>query len=396
MTKTPWLAFPLLVALVILPRISVDLYSPSLPNMGVSLHASVASLQMTMTTFMFGYAISMLVAGPLSDSIGRKKVMLSGLILFVVASLVCSFSPNVSFLIVARFFQALGGCCGTVIARVMVKDIHSKEDQINMLTRLSSAMAICPLIIPILGGTLQTYFGWQSIFYVLTLFSVVIFILGKNQIQETITQKTSLSIKNIFSNYKMLLTHRLFIGYSLAIGFAWCVYFSFTLESPFLIQKTLRESAIFFGMIFSLTIVGYLIGARLTKKYANFLGWDKLILIGTIISLIGAFILTGLFLSIHLNWEILVFPMMLTMCGVGIIIPCTQAAVTQPFPTIAGTASGLFFFIQMIFGGIDGIIIQHFRSDSAMPMAIIILFFSFCLFFSFYKIIWKNPKFKNI
>ena len=92
-----------------------------------SLHATDASLQMTMTMFMFGYALSMLIAGPLSDSIGRKRVMFYGLITYMIATLACAFAPSVGFLIVGRFFQALGGCCGTVVARVMVKDAYSKE-----------------------------------------------------------------------------------------------------------------------------------------------------------------------------------------------------------------------------------------------------------------------------
>lgn len=360
--------------------------------MGLLLHANDSALQMTMTSFMFGYAISMLVAGPLSDSFGRRKILLSGLILFFVASIACAFSHTISILIGSRFFQALGGCCGTVIARVVVKDVHSKDEQIKMLARLSSAMAICPLIMPVLGGTLQIYFGWRSVFILLTLFALIVFVLSETQLRETNVQTHPLSLKKLFSNYKMLLMHRLFIGYSLALSFAWCNYFTFTLESPFLLQKTLGLSAIVFGLLFSMTVIGYLVGTRLTKMYANLLGWDKLILIGTLISLIGAILLMIFVFSMKLHWQIIVFPMMLLMCGVGIIIPCTQAAVTQPFPTIAGTVSGLFFFIQMLFGGMDGIIIQSFRRDSAVPMALMIMIVSISLFFTFYNIVWKKSE----
>ena len=130
-----------------------------------TLNTTDLSLKMTLTIFMFGYALSMLIAGSLADSMGRKRVMFYGLILFMLSSLVCALAPNVNVLILGRFFQALGGCCGTVVSRVMVKDSYEREEQIKILAHLSSAMAICPLIIPVLGGGLQLYFGWRSVFF---------------------------------------------------------------------------------------------------------------------------------------------------------------------------------------------------------------------------------------
>lgn len=392
MVKTQWLTLPLLIALVILPRLSVDLYLPSLPSMVGSLNATDASLQMTMTMFMFGYALSMLIAGPLSDSIGRKRVMFYGLITYMIATLACAFAPSVGFLIVGRFFQALGGCCGTVVARVMVKDAYSKEEQIKVLAHLSSAMAICPLITPVLGGTLQMMFGWRAVFFLLAFFSLLLFILGEREIQEFSHQHVALSLKKLLLNFKMLLTHRLFIGYSLAIGLAWCNYFAFTLESPFLMQDILGLSPVAFGAVFSLVVVGYLAGTRFTRVLANKVGWDNLIFAAALLSISGALLMAVLVFFMKLNWAIIAFPMMLTMCGVGIIIPCTQAAVMQPFPAIAGTASGLFFFIQMLFGGLCGLIIQSFRNDAAATLAIVVLIASVMLLVSFYKIIWIHSK----
>ncbi|MBA2649052.1 MAG: MFS transporter [Legionella sp.] len=164
MVKTKWLMLPLLITLVILPRLSIDFYLPSLPYIGDELQANDTSLQMTLTIFMFGYALSMLIAGPLSDILGRKRVLMYGLIIYLVATLACAVSTSIISLIIARFFQALGGCCGTVIARVMVKDAYCREKQIKILSHLSAAMAICPLLIPILGGTSQAFFGWRVLF----------------------------------------------------------------------------------------------------------------------------------------------------------------------------------------------------------------------------------------
>jgi MFS transporter, DHA1 family, multidrug resistance protein len=115
MLKTRWLIMPILLALVILPRLSIDLYLSALPDMARLMGTSEGLLQMTLTVFMFGYALSMLLAGPLSDIIGRKRVIYIGLTLYLIATFACAVSTSIVALIIARFFQALGGCCGTVV-----------------------------------------------------------------------------------------------------------------------------------------------------------------------------------------------------------------------------------------------------------------------------------------
>jgi len=375
-----------------LPRVSIDFYLPSLPHIGDVLHANDTSLQMTLTIFMFGYALSMLIAGYLSDTLGRKRVLIYGLILYFISTIACAVSTSIIFLITARFFQALGGCCGTVIARVMVKDAYSREEQIKILSYLSAAMAICPLLIPILGGISQTFLGWRAVFYILALFSLLLLIFSKRQINESHIDNHSTSLRILFGYYKQLITNRLFIGYSIAIGLAWCDYFAFTLESSFLLQKNLGFNPIIFGGFLSIVVSGYLIGTQITKRFANEIGWDNLIFIATIICLFGSLLLTTLNILFVLNWITIVLPMIIIMSGVGIIIPCTQAAVMQPFSKIAGTASGLFFFIQMIFGGVCGLVLQAFKHNSATPMILIILICSLMLVCIFYTLIWKFKK----
>lgn len=379
----------MLIAMVILPRLSMDLYLPALPNMAQALHVSDAQLQTTLTIFMFGYALSMLISGPLSDVMGRKKVILGGLCLYLVSTVVCALTHSIVVLIGARFFQALGGCCGTVVARVMVKDGYDKQQQIHILAYLSAAMAICPLLAPIIGGSLQLYFGWHIAFYILTIFALVLLMVSEAQLMTDRSLIKKLSFAALINNYRLLLRSRVFIGYSLAIGLAWCNYFAFTVESPFLLMKTLGLTTFSFGLIFSLVVLGYLFGTLLTKRYANSIGWDRLILIATWLCILGASVMTLLVALLPLSWLSLSSPMFLIMMGVGIIIPCTQGAVMQPFPSMAGTASGLFFFIQMLFGGVCGLIIQNLPRNSAVPMAVVIMVSSLLLLISYHRLIWR-------
>lgn len=376
-----------LIFLVILPRISIDLYLPSLPAIGVDLHASDKLLQMTLTIFMLGYALSMLIAGPLSDYFGNKRVFIYGISIFLVATFVCATTTSIHVLIWARFFQALGGCCGTLIARVLVKQLYEPKEQIKILSHLSAAMAICPLFIPILGGTLQVYFGWHIAFYLLAGLALALLFLCQKTIETSPTTTASFSFIELLNNYKLLLTHRLFVGYSLAIGLVWCSYFAFTLESPFIFQNQLGFNSLHFGFIYALAIAGYVIGTRITKAYANEIGWDRLILIAAIFSLLGAIVLMLLVELFPLHALSVILPIMLIMVTVGIIIPCTQGAVMQPFPHIVGTASGLFFFIQMAFGSACGFVLHLCNESSATPLAVSILVSSVLLFISFYWLV---------
>ncbi len=387
MIKTRWLTIPFLIALVILPRISTDLYLPSVPNMGKFFHTNASLLQMTLTTFMFGYALSVLITGPLSDVFGRKKIALYGLFIYAIATLYCALSSSIEALIIARFFQALGGGCGTVIARVIVKDSYAKNQQIHMLAYLSAAMGICPLCIPILGGTLDFYLGWQAVFYALEIFAIALLIMVLYQVQQNSIKLPRIKLKDLMGHYNYILTHRIFLGYSLTIGLAWSGYMVFTVESPFLLQQNMHLNAVLFGCLFALAVVGYLIGTQLTKRFANQIGWDKLIFIAALSCLSGALIMFVLAELFEPRWFMLIFPMLLIMMGVGIIIPCTQAAVLQPFPEITGTASGLFFFIQMLFGGICSLIVQLFSDHSMQTVSLFLLSISSLLIISFYQII---------
>ncbi len=390
MIKTQSLLLPFLILIVILPRLATDLYLPSLPNIILDLSTSVESVQMTMNIFMLGYAFSMLISGPLSDIYGRKKIMILGLVLFLISTIICAICNSIEILIFARFFQALGGCCGTVIARVMVRDGYKKDEQIKILAHLSTAMAICPLVTPFMGGLITLYFGWRYVFILLVLIGLLVLIFSGVQLKESGLKKQYL-FGNLLKNYKILLTSHLFWGYSLTIGLVWSCYFAFTIESPFLFQKALGLNSVEFGILFSIVVLGYVFGAQLSRNYANKVGLDKLIYIAILLCLASAILLISLISLVKLNWIIIVLPMILLMTGVGIIIPCSQAAVMQPFPQMAGTASGLFFFIQMLFGLISGLIIQLVKANNpAMVMAMVILFSTILLYFSFSFLIWSK------
>ena len=165
----PWAWSAILLLLVCLPRLSIDLYLPSLPAMADALQASDGQLQLTLSVFMAGSAASMLVCGPLADRYGRRPVLLAGTLIYVLASLVCACAGNAPVLICARLLQAFGGCSGTMLGRVMVRDRFDRATQARLLGRISMGMGLSPIVAPLAGSVLDAAFGWRAVFGVLCL-----------------------------------------------------------------------------------------------------------------------------------------------------------------------------------------------------------------------------------
>lgn len=393
MFKTEWLIQPLLIGLVMLPYLSTDLYLAALPQMGIDFQASNAAVQMTLTIFMFGYALSLLMGGPLSDFLGRKSVLCSSLVLYFLATGICLFSSSIITLNVGRFLQAIGSGSGMVIARVIVKDVYHKERQIHVMAHLFAAVASSSLLFPTIGGYLKTTLGWKSIFYVLGICSLILLFAVGNQIKKSEILPERFDFWKLLLSYKRLLQNRLFLGYSLAIGLVWVNLITFTLTAPFLLQNNLHFSSLEFGLTYSSAMCGSLMGALIARKLANRLDWNKLIFVGIVICLLGAVTMNLLVWKTPFSWISITLPMFFILLGGGMVIPCTQAAVMQPFPQMAGTASGLFFFIQMNFGGLAGLWVQAFSKISPLLLATTCLFSSLLLITIFYTVVWRKNRY---
>lgn len=388
-----------LMALVALPRISVDIYLPSLPHMVGALKTNISVLQLTLSIYMVGYAISMLISGAFSDRFGRKPVLLFGTTVYIGSTIVCALTQDVWILIVARFFQALGGSCGTVVARTIVKDTFEKKEQVKILTYLSTVMAISPAIAPIIGGYLELAFGWHACFLVLTIVGLIVLFLVLVILKETNKELNSkaLNYQSLLSSYKLLFSHRAFMAYSLAISFAWCAYFAFIISSSFIFQNLMGLNPIEYGIIFAVVVIGYITGSTMARRLVHKYEIESMIYFAAVLCVFASLIMLVATLILPDSTLAIIMPMMVLMVGVGIIIPTTQVAVMQPFPKIVGTASGLFFFIQMIAGAICGMIIGALHQHTQFPMVIVIVVSTFLLFVSFYAMVWhKKSSLNNI
>ncbi|NWA68233.1 multidrug effflux MFS transporter [Pseudomonas reactans] len=341
-----WLV--LLTVLIALPRITLDMHLPALPAMADYFQTSDSQLQLTLTLYALGSAISLLVSGPLTDRFGRRPVLLAGLFLYVLATAACALADNIAVLIIARLFQALGGCCTTVIGRVIVRDYFDRNEQARLLGLISMAMAISPMAAPVLGSLMLPFIHWRGLFVLLGVIAAVLCLVVYRRLPETRPPEVAAAPpRGLLRIYGQLLRDRYFLRYSLAIGCVYSTYFPFISESSALLQRGFHLSATAYALVFAATISGYMLGANLFRRLVRRFEADRLIIAGIAVNVLGSGILALATVALPGEWLAIVLPMVLIMVSVGMVIPACQLSVLQPYGAIAGTASGLFFFTQM-------------------------------------------------
>ncbi|MFK9007288.1 multidrug effflux MFS transporter [Pseudomonas pergaminensis] len=341
-----WLV--LLTVLIALPRVTLDMHLPALPAMADAFQTSDSQLQLILTLYALGSAISLLVSGPLTDRFGRRPVLLAGLFLYVLATAACALADNIAVLIIARLFQALGGCCTTVIGRVIVRDYFDRNEQARLLGLISMAMAISPMAAPVLGSLMLPFIHWRGLFVLLGVIGAVLCLVVYRRLPETRPAEVAAAPpRGLLRIYGQLLRDRYFLRYSVAIGCVYSTYFPFISESSALLQRGFHLSATAYALVFAATISGYMLGANLFRRLVRRFEADRLIVAGIGVNVLGSGILALATVALPAEWLAIVLPMVLIMVSVGMVIPACQLSVLQPYGAIAGTASGLFFFTQM-------------------------------------------------
>lgn len=364
-----WLV--LLTVLIGLPRITLDMHLPALPAMADDFHASDSQLQLTVTLYALGSAISLLVSGPLTDRFGRRPVLLSGLCVYAVATVACALADSIGVLIVARLFQALGGCCTTVIGRVIVRDYFARDEQARLLGLISMAMAISPMAAPVLGSLMLPFIHWRGLFIVLAVIGVALCLVVFRRLPETRPPEVAAAPpSNLLRLYGQLLRDRYFLRYSLAIGCVYSTYFPFISESSALLQRGFHLSATAYALVFAATISGYMLGANLFRRLVLRVEADQLISAAIGLNVLGCVMLAGATVALPQAWLAIVLPMVVIMVSVGMVIPACQLSVLQPYGAIAGTASGLFFFIQMFLTAVSSWATGWLSDGTSQPLVI--------------------------
>ena len=361
----------LLAALTAIGPLSTDMYLPSLPDIARALTASTAQVQLTISAYLIGFAVGQIIYGPISGRHGRKPVLLAALGLYSAATLICALSPSIDVLIGARALQALGGSGCIMVARAIVRDLYSGPRAGRELSVMGSVMALAPVVAPIIGGALQTAFGWRSVFVTLMIAGIG----GATAIwlvlPETLKKRASepVSPASMLRSYGVVVRNPAYLSYmALATG-SYAGLFAWISGASFVLQNLYGLSPLDFGIAFALSAVGYLTGTNLATRFVMRLGLDRTIGIGCCALAAGGL---GMVASVALGFTsafALVLPVAIYLAGMGMVLPQSIAGAMTPFPERAGAASALFGFVQQSIAAICGATVGALLGHNAWPVA---------------------------
>ncbi len=374
MTSPPRPPLVLLIAMVTVGPVSIDIFLPSLPDMTRVFATDVSHVQLTMSIFIGGFALSQLVLGPLSDRYGRRPVLLAGIALYLLASLASLAARSIETLILARLAQSFGACAGPVLSRAIVRDAYPKDEAARTLALMASVFTIAPAVAPIFGGWLHTLFDWRANFVVMSVFGVVSFFGVWKWLVETNLHPDhhALKLGRMFGTYALLVCHRAFLGYTLTVSFVFAGMFSFVSVGSFVLIDVLGVKAQHFGFCFALVISGLLAGNLATARLGHRFGMRRMIGAGVVVALISGTALAGLSLAHIQTVAAVLVPMIGVFLAAGLVLPNGTAAAIAPHGRIAGSASALLGFVQMAVAAGTGWMVGRLHDGTTLPMSLTI------------------------
>jgi DHA1 family bicyclomycin/chloramphenicol resistance-like MFS transporter len=361
----------LLAGLSAFGPLTTDMYLPSLPEIARRLTASTAQVQLTISAYLIGFAVGQIVYGPISDRHGRKPVLLAAIALYCAASLACALSTSIEMLIAARFVQALGGSGGIVLARAIVRDLYSGGRAGRELSVIGAVMALAPVFAPLVGGAVQTVFGWHAVFITLMAAGIagagIVFLL----LPETLARRAAepVSASSIAKSYAIIARNPAYLAY---LGLATTSYaglFAWISGASFVLQNLYGLSAFTFGVAFSLGSVGYMTGSMISARLSHRFGLDGVLGLGGLANAAGGLAMVAVVMLDLGSALSLVLPMALYLAGLGMVLPQSIAGAMTPFPERAGAASSLLGFVQQSVTAVFGAVVGLLLGNSAWPLA---------------------------
>ena len=349
---------------------SIDMYLPAFENIADDFNSPLEKVQLSLTSFFIGIAFGQIIYGPLLDKFGRKKPLLVGLGIYVVASILCVFTRDINHLIFLRFLQALGSCGGMVGARAMVTDYYNSREAARVFSLLMLVIGISPILAPSAGAMLLNYLDWHYIFLLLAIMASLIFLGTMFLLPETYAGNKDLSLapKSILQTFWKVLSNKVFITYCLIGSIASSGTYAYLAGSSFVMQKYFGLDKSQYGLAFAFVASAMVLATQLNRwllkkrtsadisKYANI--WQAAIGVCMIFALGTGF----------LSFPVLLGLIFFFLFGYGFIFPNTSAIALSPMRHLAGSASALLGCIQMAIGAFSSGMVSLLHNETPWPM----------------------------
>lgn len=360
--------------LAMLTPLAIDMYLPALPAIAQQFSVPAGHVQLTLSSYMLGFAVGQLFYGPLSDSVGRKPVVIGGVLVFALAGFACALTQNIEHLIVLRLLHGLAAAAAGVVINALLRDMFSGAEFSRMMSFVILVMTVAPLIAPVLGGLMLKWFDWHAIFIAMSAMAILAALLVMLFIPETLPKekRQRLHLTSILINFATLFRHRRVMLYMIASGFSFAGMFTFLNAGPFVYIQLNGVSPQQFGYYFSLNVaflfVMTLINSRLVGRYGSVhLGQFGLIIqLGTALWLV-------LVTFFHWPFVALVLGVALFVSVISMVSSNIMAIIMEDFPHMAGMVSSLAGTIRFGLGALVGSGLSLLAFHSAWPMVLSML-----------------------
>ena len=361
----------LLAALSALGPFSIDTYLPSFPEMAENLNATPLQVQQTLSAYLIPFAVMALWHGAISDALGRRRVILWALALFGIASAGCIFATRIEYLWLLRAVQGISAGAGIVISRAIVRDLFDGAAAHRLMSHITMMFALAPAIAPVIGGRLQFWFGWRSVFAFLVLMTLALWLACWRLLPETLPpeRRQPLHAGYLARTYWKVLTTPAFLYACAGLAFNFAGFFIYVMSAPVFLMRHLGVSETGFLWLFGPAMAGLMSGAWLSGRLAGKLSLKQTIMRGYLVMGVAALgnIGLNLWLPPALPWSIA--PLFVYTFGMSLAMPCLTLLALDPFPRQRGLAASCQMFLQAGSNGLVAGLIAPALWDSTLSLA---------------------------
>ena len=344
----------ILGALIALGPLTIDMYLPSLPTITSELLTTDATVQLTLTGTLLGLGLGQLLIGPLADRLGRRRPLLAGTAVHVLASLLCLIAPNVEVLGGLRVVQGLGAAAGSVIALAIVRDLYTGRAAATLLSRLILVMGAAPVIAPTLGGYVLAFTSWRGVFGVLALYGLLLLPIAARALPETLPpdRRTHTGVAGTLRTYGHLLRDRTFLGLVLVAGLAMSAVMGYVAGASFVFQEQFGLNQQEFGLVFGSGAIWLIAATQLNPVLLRRFEPRQLLLFAVPAGAVAGLVMVGVALAGIGGILGLLLPLWLVLFTVGLALPNAPAVALSRHGETAGTAAALLGAVQFGVGAL--------------------------------------------
>jgi DHA1 family bicyclomycin/chloramphenicol resistance-like MFS transporter len=373
-TLNPSRLIVLLAALQAFGPLSIDMYLPGLPTMGDALGANEAQMQLTISAFLVGLFIGMIFYGPLSDKMGRRPLLLFGMVLYAISSLGCAYVSDADQLITLRFFQAIGGGAASVLGRALVRDLFPIQEAARVLSLMHLVTMIATLLAPLMGYYLMQAFGWRALFISLMLFSTLVLLIYALKVPESHKKEAQQkSLWHAYRAYGHLLSNPKAMTLILCMSFSFAGMFAYITASPFVYIDYFGLSQSNYAWLFGLNIASIIVFVLINSKAVRSVSTLHMLLFGTCISCLSAVCIGYSALGNSPSLTGIILGLLGYVGVTGLIGSNCMALLLHAYPNNAGAASGLAVSVQFGCGALISTLTSTFYDGTPKIMGLFIL-----------------------